>query len=259
MEYDFEQNMKHVLEIECQDVTASRNLKDRIDEEILKSQKEAGTMKHLSVRKFVIGAAAACLLVGGGAYAAGHAVSFSSGHNLFDSYTSYEDMDRGEKELGYAVDSVETFVNGYRFAQMYVEDVDAWDEEGNKAYTFPEMTIHYEKEGAPHMYLAIHKPVEEIERSKEADDTRTCGDITLYYDEYTYKFVPPDYELTEEDKENEARDDYYISYGSDEVEIKQSTGVTWEKDGIFYNLAGMDLGLGADEMFAMAEQILGQE
>ena len=31
MKYDFEQNMKHVLEIECQDVTASRNLKDRID------------------------------------------------------------------------------------------------------------------------------------------------------------------------------------------------------------------------------------
>ena len=92
MKYDFEQNMKHVLEIECQDVTASRNLKDRIDEAILDSQK-------------------------------------------FDSYTSYEDMDKGEKELGYAVDSVETFVNGYQFAQMYVEDVDAWDEEGNKAYT----------------------------------------------------------------------------------------------------------------------------
>ena len=54
MKYDFEQNMKRVLEIECQDVTASRNLKDRIDEAILDSQK-------------------------------------------FDSYTSYEDMDKGEK------------------------------------------------------------------------------------------------------------------------------------------------------------------
>lgn len=259
MKYGFEQDMKHALEIQCQDVTASRDLKDRIDEEIYNSQKEAGIMKHLSVKRFVIGAAAACLLVGGGAYAAGHAVYYSSGHNMFDTYKSYADMDQGEKELGYAVDSVEAFTNGYQFTEMYVDDVDAWDEAGNKAYTFPEMTIHYEKEGAPYMYLAIHKPVEGIERSKDADAARTCGDITLYYDEYTYKFVPPDYELTEEDKENEARDDYYISYGSEEVEIRQSTGVTWEKDGVFYNLAGMDLGLGADEMFDMAEQILGQE
>lgn len=39
MKYDFEQNMKHVLEIECQDVIASRNLKDRIDDAILDSQR----------------------------------------------------------------------------------------------------------------------------------------------------------------------------------------------------------------------------
>jgi hypothetical protein len=69
--------------------------------------------------------------------------------------------------------------------------------------------------------------------------------------------VPADYELTEEDIANQAKDNYYISYGSDEVEITQSTGVTWTKDGVSYNLAGMDLNLTGDEMFDMAEEILG--
>lgn len=259
MKYDFEQNIKSALEAECQDITASRSLKERIDDEIVSSQKEAGSMKHLSVKKLVIGVAAVCLLVGGGAFAAGHAVSFSGGASLLDAYTSYGDMDKAQEELGYPVDSVETFDNGYQFDRMFVNGVDAWDEDGNKAYTFQEMNIHYEKDGEPHMYLAIHKPVEAIEREKTPDATRDCGDITLYYDEYTYKFVPPSYELTEEDKANEEKDNYYISYGSEEVKIQKSQGVTWEKDGIYYNLAGFDLNLSADEMLDMAEQIIGQE
>ncbi len=258
-EYGFEQNIKRALEIECQDVTASRHLKERIDDEILNSQKEAATMKHLSVKKMMIGVAAACLLVGGGAYAAGHAAHLSSGHNLMDAYTSYEDMDKAQQKLGYAVDSAESFANGYQFDRMFVDDVDGWDENGNKVYTFQELMIHYKREGEQSdMYMAIHRPVEQTGRDKQPDATRTCGDITLYYDEYTYKFVPPDYEPTEEDKANEAKPGYYISYGSAEVEIKRSTGVTWEKDGIYYNLAGFDLNLSSDEMFDMAEQVIGQ-
>jgi hypothetical protein len=165
-------------------------------------------------------------------------------------------MDKAQKKLGYAVDSVETFYNGYTFENMYVSDVDGWDEDGNKAYTYKEMLINYEKDGNHSLYLAICRPVEEEQKTKTPDATRTCGDITLSYDMYTYKFVPADYELTEEDIANQAKDNYYISYGSDEVEITQSTGVTWTKDGISYNLAGMDLDLTGDEMFDMAEEIL---
>lgn len=259
MKYDFEQNIKKVLEIECQDVAASQHLKEKIDQEILISQKEAETMKHLSVKKFVIGVAAVCLVVGGSTFAAGHAVGFSTSRFLWDAYTSYDDMDQAEEKLGYAVDSVEAFDNGYQFDRMSVDGVDAWDEDGNKAYTYLVMNIDYCKDGEPFIWLVMEKPVEEIERNKEPDATRNCGDITLYYDEYTYKFVPPSYELTEEDKINEERDDYYISVGSDEVEMKKSMGVTWDKDGIHYDLGGFDLNLSADEMFDMAQQVISGE
>lgn len=257
--YDFEQNIKSALAAECQTISASRSLKQRIDAEIINSQKEAGSMKHLSVKKIVIGVAAACLLVGGGAYATGHAVGFSSSHYLGDAYRDYGDMEKAQEALGDTVDSVERFANGYQFDTMYVDGVDAWDEDGNKAYTYKEMTINYTKEGESGIYLAIHRPVEAVEREKEPDATRSCGDITLYYDEYTYKFVPPDYELTEEDKANQEKSGYYISYGSSEVEIQRNTGVTWEKNGLHYNLAGFDLNVSSEEMLDMAEEIIGQE
>ena len=58
-EYDLEKKLKEALAQECEDMTASRDLKDRIDAEILERQKEAD-MKHFSVKKLIIGVAAGC-------------------------------------------------------------------------------------------------------------------------------------------------------------------------------------------------------
>ena len=63
--------------------------------------------------------------------------------------------------------------------------------------------------------------------------------------------------LTEEDKAGEARGDFYISVGSQEVEIHQNQTVTWDKDGVHYQLLGFDLSLNAEEMLDMAEEIIG--
>lgn len=256
MKYEFEQNIKKALEIECQDVAASQTLKEKIDEEIWNNQKEAEAMKHLSVKKLIIGVAAVCLLVGGGTYAAGHASYLVSHSYLGDAYTGYDEMDAAQKELGYEVDTVETFSNGYSFTNMSVDDVTGKDDDGNAVYSYKEMMINYDKAGSSSIYLSICRPVEAYVGEKTPDATAECGDITLYYNEYTYKFVPPDYELTEEDKANEEKDNYYISYGSSEVQIKKSQGVTWEKDGVSYNLAGFELNLSAEEMFDMAEQVI---
>ena len=67
----WEEKIKNALALECGGVTPSRDLKDRIDRQILESQKEAGNMKKFSMKKLVIGVAAGCLLVSGGVFAAG--------------------------------------------------------------------------------------------------------------------------------------------------------------------------------------------
>lgn len=56
---------------------------------------------------------------------------------------------------------------------------------------------------------------------------------------------------------NQEKDDYFIAYGSDKVEIQKSAAVEWTKNGIRYQLIGFDLSLSADEMFDMAEEVMG--
>lgn len=49
---------------------------------------------------------------------------------------------------------------------------------------------------------------------------------------------------------------YYISFGSDRIEMKNYRSVIWEKDGIRYMITGFDTGLSANDLFKMAQSIL---
>ena len=154
---------------------------------------------------------------------------------------------------------LENFSNGYSFEEMQVGDTHAVDENWETVYTFPELAVNYGKDGVSDISLYVDMRPEKGEQAKEPDMTDQCGDIALRYDVYTYKFVPVGYELTEEDLANLERDDYEISEGSDEVEYSQITHVTWEKDGVYYDLLGSDTALSGEEMFAMAKELIGTE
>lgn len=255
-EFDMEKDLKKAFALECEGLTVSQDLKARIDERILMGQKEAD-MKHLSMKKIVIGVAVGCLLLSGGVFAAGRVVSLSSHHWLTDAYRSYGDMGKAQAELGYSADSVEEFSNGYRFDQMFVDDVNGTDADGNVVYTYKNLNIAYEKKGEQPVWLDAGKPVEPPVRTGEPEATRQADGVTIYYDTTTYKFVPPNYELSDEDKANLEKDDFTISYGSSEVQVQKASDVTWEKDGVHYHLMGFDLNLGAEEMLDMAEEIMG--
>lgn len=253
---NWEDKIKDVLTLECDGLTASQDLKDRIDEKILTSQ-EAGNMKHLSAKKWIIGVVAGCLLISGGVFAAGRVVSTSGHSSSKDAVKSYSEMGKQEKKLGFAVDSVERFVNGYLFESAVVGDKQGKDQEGNQVYESKFMSISYARNAEPTVSLLIEKQMGDVTGLYSGDITRVCGDVTLYYSSATYKFVPADYELTQEDKVNQEKDNYFISYGSDKVEIQKNSNVSWVKDGIVYQLLGFDLNLTADEMFDMAEEIMG--
>ncbi len=318
-EQDFDSTVKAALHKSCGGISASEELKRRIDETICNGQ-EDNSMKHMSVKKLCIGVAAACLLVSGGAVFAGGASYFVSSSATEPAYTDYRDMDKAEKELGFAVNSVERFANGYAFDGVSVESIDAYTEETGRLYSIPTMDIRYRKDGNM-IDLNVNEKVDDGMggmKPKQPDTVRTCGDITLRYDEYTNKIVPVSYEMTEEDKRNEQRDDYNFIYQSVSVQgkpeeemsvtvkgdceqngsyelktgefivsedgitavigegfagdesdllsaaddwyrIEQVQIVSWEKDGVAYNLSGADLNLSADELLDMAEEILSAE
>lgn len=279
-----EDKIKAALEMQSGDISASEILKQKIDREIsmqgkivpmdlsgeqevsMKKLRTTGTedrsytqtkqnRKHFSAKKLAIGVAAACLLISGGVFA-GKTAGYISGYEK--AYT-YAELDKAEEKLGFSPDVAEAFSNGYRFEEMRVGNTRAVDENQETLYTFPELSVSYVKDGVNDISLYVDMRPEKGEQDKEPDLTDQCGDIALRYDVYSYKFVPVGYELTEEDKANLERDDYEISEGSDEVEYAQMTHVTWEKDGMYYDLLGSDTALTGEEMFAMAKELIGAE
>ncbi len=259
-EQDFGSRIKEALEKECDGISASEQLKCRIDETICssicaKSRAEMEVnMKHMSMKKIVV-LVAACLLVSGITVVAGKTARIGVQGSAAPEYTDYAELGKAEEKLGYTVDSVEQFTNGYSFAGVRINELKAYGEENNELYTIPAMQITYTKDGKD-MGLYIQQRVEEVVIAKQPNAVRTCGDISVRVDEYTYKFVPASYELTEEDKVNEQKDDYFISYGSDDIEIRKAVDVRWEKDGLYYELIGFDLDMDGEEALDMAEEIL---
>ena len=264
-----EDKIKMALEVRGGNISASEALKQKIDEEIRRQGKivpismpggqevsmRKSDQKHgrFTVKRFAIGVAAACLLISGGAFAgktAGYITAGTMGH-----YT-YNELNEAKKKLGFSADVVQNFDNGYSFVEMHVDKTAATDENQKEIYTFPELVVDYAKGGVKDISLFADKKPEKGKQDKEPDMTDHCGDIALRYDVYTYKMVPVGYELTEEDKANLARDDYEISEGADSIAYSQISNVTWEKDGVYYDLLGMDTALSGEEMIAMAKELI---
>lgn len=264
-----EDKIKAALEMQCDNISASETLKQKIDREIRRQgkivpismsgeqevsmKKSEQSRKHFSVKKFAIGVAAACLLISGGVFA-GKTTGYISGGTM-GTYT-YGELAKAEGKLGFSADVVENFDNGYSFVEMQVMKTSAMDENQNRLYTFPELNVEYAKGGVKDISLYADKRPEKGVNDKKADMTDQCGDIALRYDIYTYKLVPVGYEMTEEDKANLARDDYEISEGADSIQYSRISHVTWEKEGVYYDLLGSDTELSGEEMIGMAKELI---
>lgn len=267
-----EDRIKMALEMQCDAISASEALKQKIDGEIgrqgeatvlclpegkteVSMKNEMYRRKHFNSRKFLIGVAAACLLLSGSVFA-GKTAGYISGRQM-GKYT-YEERGKAEAKLGYEVDLVKDFDNGYSFQSMAVQETRAVDQNNKTLYTFPELTVDYGRSGVFDISLFVEQGPETGEQEKVPDLTDMCGEITLRYDVYTYKLVPENYVLTAEDRANMARDDYEISEGADKVEYSRVSQVTWVKDGVHYDLLGMDTALSGEEMLGMAKEIINE-
>lgn len=267
MKTRYEDKIKMALEMQCGGISASETLKQKIDVDIRRQGEivqismpggQEDSMKeqnrtHFSIKKFAIGIAAACLLLSGGVFA-GRTTGYIS-RGTMGTY-SYGELEKAEKKLGFSADIVENFDNGYSFVEMQVNKTGATDENHKEIYTFPELCVEYMRGGVKDIALYVDKRPEKGGQKKAPDMTDQCGDITLRYDIYTYKFVPEGYELTEEDKANLARDDYEISEGADSVSYSRISHVIWEREGVYYDLLGMDTALSGEEMIGMAKELI---
>ena len=123
-----------------------------------------------------------------------------------------------------------------------------------------EVDATYTKDGAE-LNLSAHKSYtvfteDEMENPVPATTAEVNG-VTLTYRDAHYRFVPDDYEKSDEEKQQEKNGELVISYyGSDEVEDKMFQSVLWEQDGATYLISGFDTGLDAQTMFDMAAELV---
>ena len=254
----FDSLLRKELKRETEHIGVSDFLKTRIDMEITARQEESTMKKRSNFKKYIAAAACICLLVPAGIFAGGTAVSYVSTTNIADYKTStdWNDLDSMEKKVGIKTDAVESFSNGYRYTELNTDAFNALDEDGNKIFKVKELGVIYKNASGKELNCSIHAADERMADDRAADLTAEYDGITVEFFQSTYKFVPADYQATAEDKNLEAAGNYYISYGNDKVEVRESSSVQWEKDGVSYMIQGFDTDVSPQEMLAMAGEMI---
>lgn len=206
-------------------------------------------------RIFVIAAVVAMLAVT--AYAADflHIQSLvSSGDTV---YSTYQQVGKAKKQAGLQGVIPENFANGYQFERVTVKNVDAYDENNHKAFTYKSLSVFYRNSNGQRLYLSINPELAALPESEHRDALcREIGGISVRYVHDHYKFVPEDYEPTEQDKLWMAQPGNYLSYGSDEVEESTMAFLGWSQDGARYDIMDVGGGVEPDTLFSMAEEII---
>lgn len=190
------------------------------------------------------------------AFAASGVVSmwYSSSSSRPD-YRSLPTAEQVKKDIGYDAILIDHFSNGYEFKDGSIISNKLKDEDDQTIEKFKSVTFRYQK----------GKDEVDFTQDRYGAETGDSGAVVasmdgtdIWYDSYVNKLVPPDYELTEEDKAAEENGDLVFSYGSDKVEIITWQSVYWQIGDMHYSLfqeAGKD-SLSQDELVAMAKEII---
>lgn len=229
---------------------------DQIMEEIDMKTKTK-TKKIMTWKKGIVAAAVACLMVGTTTVAFQGKIDYWISKGIPKVYTSYEQVEKAEKAAGLDMKTIEKFQNGFTFQKIETLDFAGVDENDNVVVNNHELQITYQRQSGEQLYLyGEHAVFTEGEDLPEPVETKVFDGVEVNYYVYQYKFVPVDYELTEEDYRNMERKDYEISVGSDKVEYEQITSMCWEQDGIAYSIMDSGKKVSTEAQFQMAEELI---
>lgn len=226
----------------------------------LPDKKENGEMKNIKIykngsfkKRIIIAVAATCVL-GTTAFAAGKLFSTVGHSSNIPTYTTMPKVEQVNNDLGFNPKLVDKFENGYIFENGYTGENEGFDEQGNSLGKTKSLHFAYKK-GDDKLSLYMEKNLFS-ERSEQEVVVDTYNDIDLYYRSYANKLVPGDYEMTEQDKQDEASGKYVFSYGSKDIEVSKIQGLNWEQNGINYSFLAVDSDISQDELVEMAHQIV---
>ncbi len=213
-------------------------------------------MKNIFIKKMIVTVAALCVLGSMTAFAIGKITGVRAGSSLLDEVHTYEQAKELQKEYGPKISFPEKFSNGYAFKSAVPVHFETQDKDGNTIETGTHLSITYKKSGMEDISFS-----EDVDMDNESSPTeiKVCEDGSeLHFYKTVNKFVPENYELTDEDKKAQKEGHFNLAYGNDEVEVMISYMVEWNMDGQKYSLFKFGDELSMDEMFEMSEEMMDQ-
>lgn len=239
-----------------QNIHMPENMRERISHRMAQTdgQHKEVPIFMLRNKKRMAAVVIAAAVVCGSAFAFGSTAvsSILSSSSSIPDYTALPTAQQCEKDAGYAPALIDSFDNGYTFTDGTVFSSSMENDEGKNIESYKGFSFDYAN-GGETMTLSQERYFSETE------DCGTCiaqdNDVSYYETDQIYKFVPADYELTEQDKQDEASGKVVFSYGSDEVETRQIHSLTWEIGDMHYCLMQQDGSLTGDQLLNMARQI----
>ncbi|MBS6643400.1 MAG: hypothetical protein KH366_07450 [Clostridiaceae bacterium] len=216
---------------------------------------EGKRMKRYSIKKIIVAAAVVCALGSITAVAAGRIVGIGSHSSWKEAFYDHAKVDEMEQKLGYTLKAPKSFSNGFAFSSGVPKHQTAKDENGNVLKRSEGVSITYKKKGTAEMALDIEK-ADFVNSTAVPDQKFTYNGITLNYSLDNYRFVPPDYQVSDEEQAAMDSGKLYLSYGSDKVENSVVQNIYWEDEGAVYTLLAFDSTLGPDDFYEMACEVI---
>lgn len=213
-------------------------------------------MKNIFMKKMIVTAAALCVLGSMTVFAIGKITGVRAGSSQLDEVHTYEQARELQNEYGPKINFPEKFSNGYEFKSAVPVHFETQDKDGNTVGSGTRLSVTYEKSGMEDIAFS-----EEVDMDGESSPTeiKVCEDGSeLRFYKTVNKFVPENYELTDEDKKAQKEGHFNLSYGNDEVEVMISYMVEWNMDGQKYSLFKFGDELSMDALFEMSEEMMNQ-
>lgn len=198
---------------------------------------------------------AATVVVGGSAFAfGGTAISriFASSSASAD-YTSLPSAQQCQQDVGFTPALLQSFDNGFAFKDGVIVHNQEQNEDGQTVNKYASLEFDYQK-GDEIVSLMQNS-------GSSQEETGNCvaqkDGISYYETTKTEKYVSDSYQMTEQDRKEEASGQVEFNVGQSDngVETEQYHGINWTVGGVHYTLYQMNGSLTSAQMLEMAQQI----
>ena len=146
-------------------------------------------------------------------------------------YTSLSQLPKVERTVRYPITVPDSFSDGMA----------DYDDNGDMLREYYEVNVTYTKPNTGIVWLNI-APLHEAsaDQAVQGADIRQIEGIPVSFRLDTYKFVPDDYEKTEEDSASETGGRFFVTYGADEISVTEIAFVSFDMNNARYTLMVYD-------------------